>query len=129
MIVTEKDKGKELSYTVTRQNNHETFLACISADGSYLKPLIVIKRKTLDVRICRIPIMDKIIIGSSESGFINSNLFDRWVENALIPYIKQRREEHKHEGRALLLLDGASSHFTKLFFDQCNANKIKSKGL
>ena len=81
VVVTEKDKGKELNYPVSRKNNHTTFLACITADG-YLKPMIVIKRKTLDVRFCRIPIIDKIVHGSSESGFVNSELFNIWAENA-----------------------------------------------
>lgn len=125
VVVTEKNKGKDLSYPVTRKNDHTTFLACITAGGKYLNPLMVVKRKTIDARFFRTPIIDQAMIGYSESGFINSELFNDWLEKVLVPYMVESRKKYQYSGPAVLLLDGCSSHITTKFFEVCEENMIK----
>lgn len=125
VVVVQKELNGPFSYPVARKNNRTTFLACICADGEYLNPLIIIKRKTVDSRFLTIPLFDKVLIEYSESGYINGQLFDHWIENVFVPYIKEKRLKYKYDGPALLLLDGCSSHYTKKFFQACNDNNIK----
>ena len=77
-MVTKETKGP-VNYPVKRTNDHTTFLACITADGSYLNPLIVVKRKTVEARFFRVPIADKIYLSESESGFMTTEIFGEWV--------------------------------------------------
>ena len=101
-----QDPKDPFNYPVKRMSNHTTFLACIAADGFYLNPLIVIKRKTVEARMFQSPIADKIFISENDSGFITSEMFDNWVTNILIPYIKNKRKELDYQGPAVLILDG-----------------------
>lgn len=109
-----KYKGKEHDYPVSRKNDHTTFLACITTDGNYLNPLIIIKRQTIDIRFCREPILDKIILASSESDFINSDIFDKRLEKHFVPYIKEMRKKNKYTRPAVLLFDCCSSNQRRL---------------
>ena len=122
VVVVQKELDGPFSYPVSRKNNRTTFLACISADGEYLNPLIIIKRKTVDSRFLTIPLFDKVLLEYSESGYINGQLFDHWIEDVFVPYIKEKRLKYKYDGPALLLLDGCSSHYTKKFFQACIEN-------
>lgn len=100
-------------------------MACITGDGSYLKPLIVVKRKTVEARICRLPIADKLYISDNESGFITGDIFDTWVKSILIPYVQEKRKQFNYSGPAVLLLDGCSCHYTSTLYRLCNENNIK----
>ena len=124
VVVTQETKGP-VNYPVKRSNTRTTFLACITADGSYLKPLIVIKRKTIEARAFRVPIFDKLYIASNESGFITTEIFDEWVDKILIPYIDSKREELKYTGPAVLILDGCVCHYSPNLYRVCTMHFIK----
>ncbi len=125
MVVVSEDAKGPFNYPVKRSNNHTTFLACITADGSFLNPLIVIKRKTLEARMFRCPIADKIFISENESGYITSEIFDDWATNVLVPYIQNKRKELKYTGPAVLIMDGCSCHYTPKVYRLCSENQIK----
>lgn len=125
LVVVTKDSKGPFNYPVKRTNNHTTFLACITADGSFLKPLIVVKRKTIEARIFRAPICDKIYISDNESGFITSTIFDDWVNQILIPYIVEKRKQLNYHGPAVLILDGCSCHYTPALYRLCSEHSIK----
>lgn len=124
VVVTQETKGP-VNYPVKRTNDHTTFLACITADGSYLKPLVVVKRKTIEARVFRAPIFDKIYICENESGFITSSIFDDWLSQILIPYIVEKRKQHNYHGPAVLILDGCSCHYTPALYRLCSEHSIK----
>lgn len=124
VVVTQETKG-QVNYPVKRSNTHTTFIACITADGSYLKPLIVIKRKTIEARVFRVPIFDKLYIAANESGFITTEIFDDWINKILIPYIDSKRKEMNYTGPAVLILDGCSCHYTPNLYRLCTLHSIK----
>ena len=124
-VVVPKSHVGKVSYPVCRKNDHTTFLACISAGGDYLNPLIIVKRKTVDSKIFYVPINDKIMIKDSESGYINSEIYDDWMNSVFFPGLKERREKFSYEGPAVLLLDGCSSHLTQNMIQECDANNVK----
>lgn len=125
LVVVPKDNSDKLFYPVERKSDHTTFVACIAADGTFMKPLIVVKRKTIEARAIRLGLWTKVKVKYQETGYINSEVFDDWVEQIFIPDVNERRRTYNYSGPAVLILDGCPSHFTKKFFDLCNANNIK----
>lgn len=125
LLVVPKDNTQTLYYPVKRRDDHTTFVACIAADGSYLKPLIVVKRKTIEARILRASLFDKVVIKYQETGYINSDVFNYWVTEVFIPEVNERRKKFNYSGPAVLIIDGCPSHYTDVLFDSCNQNNIK----
>ena len=80
-----------------------TVVACVSAAGQAIPPLIIWKRKTMTPEMA----IGEIVgtqYGFSESGWTNSILFDSWFKKQFMRYAPA--------GRPLILfLDGHSSHY------------------
>lgn len=125
ILVPEDSKPQKWYYPVERKDDHTTFLACIAADGSYLKPLIVVKRTTIEARVLRLSLFDKVMIEPDETGYINSEIFNEWIDNIFIPEVQERRKKFNYDGPAVLILDGCSSHYTEELFNACEINNIK----
>lgn len=92
LVVVPKDHKGKPRFPVAKKADHTTFLACISAGGEYMKPLIITKRQTVDSQICHLPIHDKIVIETSDSGYINSNIFDKWMNNVFFFQLYKKKE-------------------------------------
>ena len=125
IIVPEDTKQTQWFYPVERKDDHTTFLACIAADGSYFKPLIVVKRTTIEAQVLRLSLFDKVMLEPEETGYINSEIFNEWIEKIFIPEVQERRRRFNYTGPAVLILDGCTSHYTEELFDACQANNIK----
>lgn len=59
-VVVPKGNTEKLRFPVERKDDHTTFVACICADGTYMKPLIVVKRKTIEARILKASFWNKL---------------------------------------------------------------------
>ena len=91
--------------------DHSTMIAAIAASGQALKPLIVLQRKTVDAELRAVGYSnDKILYAHSPTGYINSNIFLRWVSEICVPYLREQRKRTGYLGEAALLLDGCSCH-------------------
>lgn len=124
VVVPKTHEGK-VTFPVSRKNDHTTFIACISASGEYMKPLIIIKRKTVDSQYLFVPLQDKVLIDSSESGYINAEIYDKWINTEFFPTLKEKRNLFAYDGPAVLLLDGWSSHITADLIKKCYENNVK----
>ena len=71
IIIVPEDKQKLFYFLVSRSNVYKTFLGCISADDSYLKPMIIIKSKTIDTTFFRFPLFDNVIIEYQERFYFS----------------------------------------------------------
>ena len=80
-----------------------TVLACVSASGYSLPPMIVFKRKGLTEELIRGEVPDT-IYGLSESGWMDGELFSQWFRYHFLKYAPSSRP-------IILLLDGHSSHY------------------
>ena len=67
-VVVPKGNTEKLRFPVERKDDHTTFVACICADGTYMKPLIVVKRKTIEARILRTSLWNKLRIEHEDTG-------------------------------------------------------------
>ena len=122
--------AKEGNIPMERMKKRITILHCIFADGSYLKPLIVVPRKTIEKELYDIGITpDKAMICYQENGFIDSISFLCWASNVFFPEIEKRLEAHRKEDpyfdrSAVLILDELKQHFTDYFEDECFAFNV-----
>ena len=83
----------------------------IAMGGQALKPMMIIKRQSLDAELRMLGYThDKIHFSRSPTGYINKKLFHDWVSEIFLPYVRERRLATGYDGPALLLLDGCSCH-------------------
>ena len=102
--------AQELEVPMKKTSQRSTALVGISLSGTLLKPLLVLKRKTIDTELIENGYEDKAIYSYSESGYINGELFTRWLCEALLPYIQVQRQLLSTQSRAILIVDGCSVH-------------------
>ena len=81
-----------------------TVVACISAAGSCMPPMVILDRKTLPPYFPNGEVPGT-VYGLSTKGWIDQELFDLWFTNHFLLYAPLARP-------LLLLLDGHSSHYS-----------------
>ena len=97
-------------YSVDRNGKRATVLHCICSDGKYLPPLFVLPRKTVDVDIFDEINQDDVMFAESPTGFMNTEIFCKYIDQVFIPYVHNKRSETGYEGKAILIMDGFSAH-------------------
>ena len=117
IIVNKDDSDAQSFYPVPREGSHTTFLGAIDAYGNHIKPLIVTKRVSLELEILRYNISnDRIMIATTDKGYITQETFNQWIEQCFAPHVRNMRAKYNYDGPGLVILDGASQHFSKEFF-------------
>jgi transposase len=98
-------------YPVSRRGKRITLIACIAADGSFMRPAVIIARKTWEHEFePRGLTAEKLTIYSQSHSFINGSIFEDWFANTFCPDLERRREIYDYWGPACLILDGCTSH-------------------
>ncbi|XP_039275953.1 uncharacterized protein LOC120349591 [Nilaparvata lugens] len=121
------EKGKSLC-RVSGGSGREstTVLACASADGSVMPPMVLFKgATTVQPRW----VSDKAYPGTSyavsASGWMEGPVFFNWFTTAFIPYVnKIRIEKNLPDQEVVLIFDGHNSHITLNLVKEAAANKI-----
>jgi transposase len=127
VIVTKQVNKKKSYFRQKREDGHITFLCSICSSGEFIKPLIIITRKTMDedLKNFGFPNSKMGLICQSESGFINKDLFMLWLTDILIPYVQKKRIELQLGfSNAGLILDGCLAHDDQDILDKANENLI-----
>ena len=101
---------KDLKYSVKRDGKRSTLIHCICSDGTFLRPMFVVPRKTIDSEVFSVITPGAAIFETSPTGFVNTELFCKWMDHEFLPSIQKKREETGYQGKAILLLDGFSAH-------------------
>ena len=97
-------KGQKHVNVLTSGNKSNiTVLACISASGCAITPMVIYNRKNLTPELTKGEI-EGTIYGLSSSGWIDAELFLEWFNGHFLQYAPSVRP-------LLLLLDGHSSHY------------------
>ena len=95
-----------------RESKRSTLIHCISADGTYTKPLLIIPRKTVDSSILKRLCCNNVLIKHQEKGFANTELIKYWLETIFFPEVERKLNEEfqcsSYSGHAVLILDGFS---------------------
>jgi len=86
-------------------------LGAISCDGSRLKPLIIISRKTYESElILNGYTEDQVLIKFQEKGLITSHLFEFLMKSVMIPEILKRKQDIRWPYHSVIILDNFSCH-------------------
>lgn len=108
-ILAQKGKHQIGAVTSGERGVNTTCICCVNAAGEFVPPMLIFKRKrmTEDLKRGRPP---NTLYECSESGWIVSTLFVKWLEH----FIKCLRLQKSNENQILLILDGHSTHTKNL---------------
>ena len=108
-----------------RASKRSTMLGGICADGSTIKPMIILSRETIEKELLDHGYTpDKVQYGRSDSGFMNQELFLDWAKGSFIPEMRAKRAWHHYDGVILLLMDGFGVHDCDQFRELLSAENI-----
>jgi hypothetical protein len=100
-----------VNYPVSRVGKRITLLACIFADGSFIRPALVIP--------------ENVDIYSQGKGYVDQDIFEDWTKDTLVPELQRRTAAMGCPGPAILILDNCSAHKGLEFEKLCQDNNIK----
>ena len=97
------------SLTPDDRMKHITFIMCVSADGKHIPTTAILPElKSLPMGLNSI--VDDIAWTSSPSGWINDDIYYKWVDSIFIPFLKIKRVLYDApDAPALLWMDGHGS--------------------
>jgi hypothetical protein len=109
-----------VSLPVPRTGKRITLISCIALDGSFLKPVVIIPRKTVDADIQLTGMTpEKVTIKSQVHGFVSGQIFESWFEETFLPELSIRRTAFGYAGPSVLLMDNCTSHTSDRFRQLC----------
>ena len=96
--------AKHATCITTGNKTQITVVACCSAGGRALPPMVIFDRLNLKPQwtMGEVP---GTVYGLSPKGWIDSELFDLWFNHVFLPYAEPLRP-------LLLIVDGHSTHYT-----------------
>jgi hypothetical protein len=103
--------AKTVQYPVSRQGKRITLIACIGADGSVLRPAVVIPRKTYDDNVQQYGLTsEKLDVYHQQKGYIDRDIFDTWFKDTFLAEVRCRRKRYAYRGPAYLIMDNCTAH-------------------
>ena len=100
-------------------------MAGISADGTTLKPMLILQRDTLETElILRGYTVDEIHFARSENGYMTTHLFNAWAQHSFFPQLREKRQSRRYSVPILLILDGFGCHANEHFLAQCELENV-----
>lgn len=106
-IIGQKGKKQIGAIASGERGVNTTMVCCISASGQFIPPMIIFKRMRMAPEL-RIGAPAGSLVEVSESGYINSELFTKWLKH-FIDTVKPTMDK-----KVLLLLDGHTTHSKNL---------------
>ena len=118
-VLAQKGKKGIGAITSAERGKNVTVVACVSATGSYVPPMMIFPRVRMKPEL-----LDGSPPGTvgyaSKGGWINAELFECWVDH----FIKVVQPTHR-ASKVLLILDGHSSHTKNVrLIEKAKANNI-----
>jgi hypothetical protein len=100
-----------VQYPVSRQGKRITLIACIGADGSYLRPAVIIPRKTYDDHLQQYGLTkEKLDVYHQSKGYIDREIFETWFRDTFADEILNRRNKYGYSGPSYLIMDNCTAH-------------------
>ena len=128
---------KTVRVPIDRQKRRMTILQCVFADGTKLKPAVIVPRKTGERELLDLGIVpEHCLLYYQENGFMTSDIFMDWADAVLFPEYVKRLDNvsslnseydlglEDDQIRGLVIMDGLKQHFTDYFEDECFVNCI-----
>jgi hypothetical protein len=101
-----------VDHTVSRPQCHITLLACLSAAGDALTPILITTNRIRDCVWSRCLRLDEDVMGRRRNpAYIDEQLFLNDISKVLIPYVSSVRSRPElADDLTVLLMDSALSH-------------------
>ena len=113
-VIVCKEEEDNVNYMVPRTDQHVTAIVAISAKGEMLKPALIHRNKTLAHDAEKCFFFKGAYYYQSKNAFVNKGIYEDYIKRELIPRISEVYAELPEEQqRAVLLVDGHTSHFSK----------------
>jgi hypothetical protein len=125
VLVPDDYQDDWIHVAVDRHSKHSTLVGCIAADGSSMRPMIVVDRVTMeaDLKLSGYD-EDKLLMVSQPNAFMTTVLFEKWADEVFFPSIEERRRRTGYQGPCVLVLDGPGSHHSDAFLAECEDRNI-----
>ena len=125
VLVPSSYSEDKIKIPVDRNSKRATLVGCISADGTVMKPMILLSRKTIEGDIFLSGYNESnVLFAHQKNGFMTASLFEFWAENIFFEEIERKRVQYNYQGPALLLLDGLKCHCSDKFLVECQDRNI-----
>jgi hypothetical protein len=122
--------SQETNIPVERRSKRATLTACITADGSALKPLVILSTGSIFGEILEAGYTeDKVVFLYQNHGFMTKRLFKYWAQNIFFPYVNLKRAQFAYTGYAILLMDQFSGHEYDIFEEDCIKHHVLTRPL
>jgi hypothetical protein len=109
--VPKASTAKTIQFPVSRTGKRISLIACISADGTYVRPSIIIQRATFEDEAVTFGLTpDTVQIYTQRKSFIDRDISQDWLQDTFLPEIRRRRERWQYHGPVFLLLDNFTAH-------------------
>jgi hypothetical protein len=126
VIVPSDFRGNATPLPVDRHSKRSTLTACIAADGSLLRPFVIVDRVTIERDVlCMAYDQSTVCIVSQANAFMTHRPFELWAETVFFPAVEERRRQFRYDGTVVLILDGLSAQHTPAFREGCESRNIK----
>ncbi len=109
-------RQKHVNVINSGNKSQVTVLACASATGYALPPMVVFQRKNLTTQLTSEEVPGT-IYGLSSSGWMDGDLFQEWFRRHFLQFTPSARP-------LLLLLDGHSSHYNLEFIREASSQGV-----
>ena len=94
------------------ESHHISWVACISAAGSYTRHLMLSTRKKLDPEVSKTFLPRFTDYFATKKGYMTIDAMIYWVRNILAPYVLSVRQSIGNpEHPLVLIMDGLNQHF------------------
>jgi hypothetical protein len=101
----------DVYFSVDRVSQRNSLLVAIVADGTFLKPLMILPRKTIETELYEQGITaDVCMFVHQTNGFIATELFRDWYSEVLLSEILKRRERLNYWRADFVTFDSLSCH-------------------
>ena len=125
VLVPQWYEDSNIKIPVDRNSMRATIVGCIAADGTCMKPLVLLPRKTIDSDLILYGYNDnQALFVYQKNAFMTTKLFEKWAIDVFFPDIEKRRKKYDYEGPAVLILDGLGSHYSDTFLEACNIYNV-----
>jgi hypothetical protein len=94
----------EIPISVDRAAQRKSLLVCITVYDTYLRPLLILTRETIERVLIEQGINSELaVMDRQEHGFISMVLFKDWCHEVLFPALEERRQPLGYRGVAILI--------------------------
>ena len=127
VLVPNSFQGRQTQYPIPKNRDHATVVACIAADGTAIKPLVVVTHTTTrDTLRLKCWGRRQGVFPDQRAWVLTGELFMAWLRAVFIPSVNERRAKAGNpEQTAYLVLDNCASHKSNAIDDLCRENNVR----